>query len=264
MIRKALAGPFILGISSGASLGVALVVLATGAIGTTVLAGVGFAGDFALAAAAATGAGLTLAVVLLVASIVESRMTLLIVGLMLGYLTSAIVSLLLFFAVAERIQAYINWTFGSFGTVTWDQLRILAPAVTIGLVVSFAQMKTLNALLLGEHYAASMGLNLAGARFAVIAATALMAGAVTAFCGPIGFVGVAVPHLCRGLFTTSDHRLLLPGTAIIGAIVALVAALIAEVPGSSLVLPLNAVTALMGAPVVIWVIVRKRVIKAAI
>jgi len=253
-----LAGPFVLGISSGASLGVALVVLSAGTVGGTLLAGFGLSGDLLLASAAAIGASLTLLLVVLVASRVQSSMTLLILGLMLGYLVSALVSLLLYFAIPERIQAYISWTFGSFGGVTWEQMPILAGGISVGLVLALVLTKSLNALLLGEGYARSMGMNIRMVRLVVVIATALLAGTVTAFCGPIGFIGIAVPHLCRSLFNTSDHRLLVPGTILMGGLVALVAALIAEVPGMDIALPLNAVTALIGAPVLIVVILRQR------
>ncbi len=256
--RNPLAGPFVLGVSSGASLGVALVVLSTGAVGGTLLAGISLSGDLLLAAAAGIGAGMTMGLVLLVSVRVRSSMTLLILGLMFGYLVSALVSLLLYFSVPERIQAYINWTFGSFGGVTWDQMPILAVVVILGLLIAVTMTKSLNALLLGENYARSLGLHMMRTRIGIVTATALLAGVVTAFCGPIGFIGIAVPHLCRSMFNTSDHRLLVPATILMGAIVALVAALIAEVPGNNLVLPLNAVTALLGAPIVIGVILRQR------
>lgn len=256
--RNPLAGPYILGISSGASLGVALVILASGNVGVTLLAGVGLSGDLMLATAAALGAGLAMFLVLVVARRVESSMTLLILGLLFGYVTNALVSILLFFAVPERIQAYTNWTFGSFSGVTWGQMKILAPAVLAGLLLALALAKSLNALLLGENYARSMGLHLSRVRTWIILSTAILAGTVTAFCGPLVFIGIAVPHLCRSLFNTSDHRLLLPGVILMGAVVALSAAVIAEVPGSNIVLPLNAVTSLFGAPIVIWVILRQR------
>jgi len=256
--RNPLAGPFVLGISSGASLGVALVVLTAGTVGTTLLAGFNMKGDLLMATAAALGAGMTMLLVLLVAGRVQSSMTLLILGLMMGYLVSASVSLLLYFAIPERIQAYISWTFGSFGGVTWSQMPILAGSIIGGLAIALGLTKSLNALLLGEGYARSLGMNISLTRIAVVGATALLAGAVTAFCGPIGFVGIAVPHLCRSLFNTSDHRVLLPGTILMGAIVALIASLIAEVPGNNAILPLNAITAMIGAPVVIMVILRRR------
>lgn len=256
--RNPLADPFVMGISSGASLGVALVVLSAGTAGGTLLTGLGLSGDLLLTGAAAVGAGLMMALVLLIAQRVQSTMTLLILGLMSGYITASLVGLLMYFTVPERVQAYVNWTFGSFGGVTIEQLPILASAVLAGLALALALTKALNALLLGEGYAQSLGLPLRRTYILIITATALLAGAVTAFCGPIGFLGVAVPHLCRVLLNTSDHRLLLPGTMLLGAVAALVAALIATVPGSDLILPLNAVTALIGAPVVIIVILRQR------
>lgn len=256
--RNPLAGPFILGISSGASLGVALVVLTTGTVGGAVIAGFGLFGDLALAFAAGAGAALTMLIVLLIAHRIRSSMTLLILGLMFGYFTSAIVSMLLYFAVPERIQSYIQWTFGTFGGTTWGQINIFAPLVILGLLGAFALSKTLNALLLGETYARSMGLDVRRARWLIIGFTAILAGVVTAFCGPIGFIGIAVPHLCRTILGTSDHRALVPATVLMGGIVALIAALVAEFPGSQIVLPLNAVTSLIGAPVVIWVILRRQ------
>ena len=256
--RNPLAGPFVLGISSGASLGVAIVVLSAGTMGSVLIAGLGLTGDLLLTLSAGLGAGFTMLIVLLVATRIRSSMTLLILGLMFGYLVSALVSLLLYFAVPERIQAYINWTFGTFSGVTWDQMPILAGTVVVGLAIALPLTKSLNGFLLGENYARSLGINVSRTRIAIVSSTAILTGVVTAFCGPIGFIGIAVPHLCRSLFNTSDHRLLMPGTVLMGAIVALIASLIAEVPGNNLVLPLNAVTALIGAPVVIGVILRQR------
>ena len=259
LFRNPLAGPFVLGISSGASLGVALVVLAAGvAGGNSLLAGVNLTGDVSLALASVGGSAFVLLLVMGVARRVQSTMTLLILGLMFGYTTSALVSVLLYFSIAERVQAYISWTFGSFGGVTWSQLQLFGPVVVTALILSHLLVKPLNALLLGETYARSMGLNVGLARLGVIAAAAALAGVVTAFCGPIGFLGIAVPHLCRSLFNTSDHRLLLPAVTLVGGILALAADLLAQLPGSQLTLPLNAVTALLGAPVVTWVILRQR------
>jgi iron complex transport system permease protein len=256
--RNPLAGPFVLGISSGAGLGVALVVLSVGTAGGVLLAGISLLSDLGLAAAAMLGAGLVMGLVLLVARAVRSSMTLLVLGVMIGFLTNALVSLLMFFSIPEQIQAYVNWTFGSFSAVTWSELRVLVPAVLLGLALAISQTKALNALLLGEAYARSLGLNVRRTRLWLVLATAILAGVVTAFAGPIGFIGIAVPHLCRSLFGTADHRALVPGTLLVGALVALLAAFIAEVPGSNLVLPLNAVTAVIGAPVVILVILRRR------
>lgn len=255
--RNPLAEPFVLGVSSGASLGVALVVLSTGAPGAAMIAGLGLTGDLLLTSAAGLGAGLTMTLVLLAATRVRSNLTLLILGLMFGYLVASIVSLLLYFALPERIQAYINWTFGSFSGVTAEQLPILAAFVIAGILIAATSVKPLNALLLGEDYAQSMGANLRRARLGIVLATALLVSAVTAFCGPIAFIGIAAPHICRGILRASDHRILLPGTCLTGAIVAVCAAIIAEMPGNNLILPLNVVTALLGAPVVMLVILRR-------
>ena len=256
--RNPLAGPFVLGISSGASLGVALVVLSAGTISGAFLISINRVSDWNIAIAASLGAGLVMMLVLLIARKVENTMTLLILGLMIGYLTTSLVSLLLYFSIAEQIQAYINWTFGSFGGVTWSQMEVFAPITLFGLATALILSKTLNALLLGEDYARSLGLNIMRTRIAIVFSTAILAGTVTAFCGPIAFIGVAVPHLCRALFRTSDHRVLVPGTILMGAIMALTASLIAELPGSSITLPLNAVTSFIGAPVVIWFILRRQ------
>ncbi len=258
LFRNPLADPFVLGVSSGASLGVALVVLSVGmSASASLLAVAGFLSNVSLVLAACVGAAAVLLAVLLLARYVQHSVTLLILGLMIGYLTSGMVSLLLYFSIADQIQAYIAWTFGSFGGVTWSQMRVLAPLVVLGLLLAAGLSKSLNALLLGEAYAHSMGLPVKRARFWIISSTAMLAGAVTAFCGPIAFLGIAVPHFCRSLFGTSDHRILMPAVMLMGAICALVADLIAQLPGSDTVLPLNAVMSLIGAPVVVWIILRR-------
>lgn len=264
LFRNPLADPYVLGISSGASLGAALVVLAAGTTGSVLLAGIGLLGDFGLAAASSLGAALVLVLVMLVARRVQSVVTLLILGLMFGYITSALVSLLIYFSIANRVQIYLSWTFGSFGGVTWGQMQVFAPVIVIGLVTALLLVKPLNALLLGETYARSLGLNVRRARVLIIASTALLAGAVTAFCGPVGFLGIAVPHVCRAIFGTSDHRALVPASILMGGMVALLADWVAQFPGSQITLPLNAVTALLGAPVVIWVILRRRSLRSSL
>jgi iron complex transport system permease protein len=258
LFRNPLAAPDVLGINSGASLGVALVVLTTGVGSGALLAGTGLAGDLGMAAAASIGAALTVALILQFAHYIRSGATLLIVGLMVGQLTFAGVSLLLYFSIPERIQAYINWGFGSFSGVTWAQLPILMFAVVAGLALALVMIKPLNAMLLGEVYAESIGVHVRRLRIGIIAATALLTGAVTAFCGPISFIGIAAPHLCRGILRTADHRALVPGVALVGALLALAATLLAEMPGTTLTLPLNAVTALFGAPVVLAVVLRNK------
>ncbi|MBI4762663.1 MAG: FecCD family ABC transporter permease [Chloroflexota bacterium] len=259
LFRNPLADPFILGVSSGASLGVALVILGIGAASTlTFTAGLSVFGDLTLAIAASLGAGLVLGAVLVVARRVQNTLTLLVVGLMFGYLASAVVTLLIYFSQPERVQLFSLWSSGSFGGVTWSQMRVFAPAAILGLLLGFAMMKPLNALLLGDDYARSLGLNVRRARFWIILSASLLAGASTAFCGPIWFIGVAVPHVARSLLRTADHRTLLPASMLMGASFALVADVIAQAPGSQHVLPLNVVMSLFGVPIILWIILRQR------
>jgi len=179
---------------------------------------------------------------------------------MIGYAVAAVVSVMIHagFGRLERIRAYIAWGFGSFSGTTWDELAVMTPFLLVGMVVAAATVKQLNALLLGDRYAGSLGLDVPRARLLTIVAASLLAGTVTAFCGPIAFVGVAVPHLARSVLGTSDHRRLIPGTVLLGAAVALAAGIVAQVPGSDATLPLNAVTSLLGAPVVVAVLLRMR------
>lgn len=263
LFRNPLAEPYVLGINAGASLGVALIVLTISSTGTMLLAGIGLMGDLGIAAAAFIGSAAALLIVLTAAARVQSVTTLLILGLMFGFAVSAMVSLLLYFSIAERVQAYINWTFGSFGGVTWSQMPIFAVMIIVGLISAVVLTKPLNALLLGEHYARSLGVHIRQARMGVVVSTAFLTGSVTAFCGPIGFIGIAVPHLCRSLLHTSDHRTLIPAAALLGGIVALLADLVAQMPGGQVVLPLNAVTALLGAPIIITLILRRRSLRTA-
>ena len=265
LFRNPLADPFILGVSSGASLGVALVMMGSGAgaalgfsAATGFTAGLGALGDLSLAAAASAGAGAVLALVLSLSRRVNSTLTLLIVGLMFGYLANALVSLLVYFSQPERVQAFSLWSAGSFGGVTWSQMRVFGPVVGLGLAIALGMAKPLNALLLGDEYAASMGLNVKRARFAILAGASLLAGAATAFCGPIWFVGVAVPHISRSIFNTADHHVLMPASVLLGAAFALLADMIAQLPGSQTTLPLNVVMSLFGVPVIMWIILRQR------
>lgn len=258
LFRNPLAGPFVLGISSGAALGVALVVLTANITGVGVLfKDLGIIGDFSLVVAASLGAALVLGLVLLVARRVQDTMTLLILGLLFGYATSAVVSILLHFSETQQIQLYLQWTFGSFAGVTWRQMLVLAPVVLLALLISVMLSKPLNALLLGEAYARSLGLGVQQARFWIITSASILAGAITAFCGPIAFLGVAIPHLCRSLFNTSEHRVLIPAVIFMGAISALIADLLSQLAVRQTILPLNSVTALIGTPVVTWVILRR-------
>lgn len=259
LLRNPLADPFALGITSGASLGVAVVVLGAGGAAAALLGGgLGLGGDAAVAVAAILGAFVVLLPVLAIASRIRGPATILIIGLMFGYAVQAVVTIMVVGTSFEQLQRWISWGFGSFSAVTNDQLIIFAPLVAAGIVVAALTSKQLNALLLGEPAARSMGLNVRRMRLATLASASILAGVVTAFCGPIAFLGVAIPHLARGLFRTSDHRVLIPGVIVLGAIVALVAQTLALVAGRGGLLPLNAVTSLIGAPVVIWIVLRAR------
>jgi iron complex transport system permease protein len=257
LFRNPLAGPFVLGISSGASLGVAIAILAgmTFGIGLTQM---GIGGSWILTISASLGAVLVLAVVILVSLRVQDSMSLLIIGLMFGSATSAIVTVLQFFSKAESIQAYLVWTFGSLGGVTWEELQIFIPVVIFTLLVSFLLSKTLNALLLGDNYARSLGVNINTSRLLIIIVTAVLAGTITAFCGPIAFIGIAIPHITRLIFNTSNHKILFPMVVLCGAILMLVCDMIAQIPGKEYTLPINAVTSVFGAPLVIWLVVRRK------
>lgn len=263
LFRNPLADPYVLGVSSGASLGVALVMLSTGGAVATAVGSLGLYGDLGLIVAASLGAGLVMGLVLLAARWVQNMLTLLILGLMVGYLTSALVSLLVYFSLPERIQSFSLWGAGSFSGVTWEQLQLFAPVILVGLTTAHFLSKSLNAFLLGDDYARSLGVNVKQARRWIIVAAALLAGATTAFCGPIGFLGVAVPHLCRTLFNTADHRVLVPSSLLLGAVVALLADLIAQLPGSQTVLPINVVTSLFGVPVILWMLLRQQQLRAS-
>jgi iron complex transport system permease protein len=259
LFKNPLADPFALGISSGASLGVALVVLGSG-YGAAAAFGsaTGVRGDALVALAAMTGAGLVLGLVLIVSSRIANPTTVLILGLMFGYGVSAMVTVLVGASQPERLQQWAQWGFGSFSGVTWQRLRLLGPLTLVGVLIASATTKQLNALLLGESYARSMGLAVRRARVLTMVGASVLGAVVTAFCGPISFLGVAVPHLCRGLLGTSDHRLLVPAVVLMGSAVALVAQIVSLLPGSAGVLPLNAVTSLMGAPIVVAVLLRSR------
>jgi iron complex transport system permease protein len=256
LFRNPLAGPFVLGISSGASLGVALVILGSGLFGgvlTSLLIS-----KWSIVIAASLGSFLVLMAVLIVSSKVRDTMAILIIGLMFGSITAAIVSVLSYFSSAEKLQQYIFWGFGSLGNLSWYELLIFTLIYTIGIILSIISIKGLNTLLLGENYAKSLGLNLKQSRLTIIIATSLLAGTITAFAGPIAFIGLAIPHLTRQIFNTSNHKLLLPAVFLYGAILMLICDSIAQLPTSDYTLPINAITSLIGAPVVVWLLVRKR------
>jgi len=256
LFRNPLAGPFVLGLSSGASLGVALLILGAGVFSGT-LGGL-LLGPWSLVIASALGSFLVLLAVLAVTFKVKDTMTILIIGLMFGSVTSAVVSVLSYFSNAEQLQQFVFWSFGTLGNVSWNGILILSICVLIGLLICLSSIKSLNALLLGENYAKSMGVNLKKVTLLIIVATSFLAGGITAFAGPIAFVGLAVPHLTRQYFTTSNHFILLPAVFLSGAILMLFCDTVAQLPFSNFTLPINAITSLFGAPVVIWLLVRKR------
>jgi iron complex transport system permease protein len=256
LFRNPLAGPFVLGISSGASLGVALVILGSGVFGG-VFASL-FISKWGIVIAASLGSFLILLAVLMVSIKVRDTMAILIIGLMFASITAAIVSVLSYFGSAEQLQKYIFWGFGSLGNLSWDDLLILLLIYGLGIIISIASIKSLNTLLLGENYAKSLGLNIKQSRLTIIIATSLLAGTITAFTGPIAFIGLAIPHITRQVFNTSNHKILLLAVFIFGAIVMLICDSIAQLLNTDFTFPINAITSLVGAPVVIWLLVRKR------
>lgn len=256
MFKNPLAGPFVLGLSSGASLGVALLILGSSFIGGVL--GNCLLHPGSLVVAAALGSFLVLLVVVALTLKIKDTMTILIIGLMFGSLSSALVAVLSYFSSAQKLQQFVFWSFGSLGNVSWYGLLILSISFSIGLWLSLKVSKNLNTLLLGENYAQSLGVNVKRNNLLIIIATSLLAGSATAFAGPIAFVGLAVPHLTRLVFKTANHLLLLPAVMCVGAILMLVCDIIAQVPFTDYALPINAVTSLIGAPVVIWLLVRKK------
>jgi len=256
LFRNPLAGPFVLGISSGASLGVALVILGAGFFGASLTALL--ISKWSIVIAASLGSFLVLLAVLIVSTRVRDTMAILIIGLMFGSITAAVVSVLSYFASADQLQQYIFWGFGSLGNLSWSELLIFFIIYCFGILLSLVSIKALNTLLLGENYAKSLGLNIKQSRLLIIIATSLLAGTTTAFAGPIAFIGLAIPHITRLIFNTSNHKVLLPAVFVLGAIVMLICDSIAQLPTSDYTLPINAITSLIGAPVVIWLLVRKR------
>lgn len=255
LFRNPLAGPYVLGISSGASLGVALFLL-----GAPVAAGLPrmeLLQNFGIAGSAWIGAGLIFLVIMAVSRRIKDIMVILILGIMLGSVAGAAVEVLQYFSTEGAVKSYVVWTMGSLGSTTMEQLRILVPVILAALALSAAVVKPLNALMLGEQYARTMGVNVGVVRALVFINTTLLAGTVTAFCGPIGFLGLAVPHIARIMFGEADHRTLMPATIVLGAAVMLACDILSGLPGRT-PLPINTVTALVGIPVIIMVVVRNR------
>ncbi|PLX15277.1 MAG: iron ABC transporter [Salinivirgaceae bacterium] len=256
VFRNPLAGPFVLGISSGASLGVALIIIGFQAFGWfsafTVLS------NWAIVIAALLGSGLLLLMLLIVSTRVKDIMTILILGILFSSSVSALVSILQYFSPEGALKSYVIWTMGNLGNVTGDQLFILWLAIGIGIFITLFNGKRLNIMLLGEQYAQTTGVNIFQFRLLIFIATSLLAGSVTAFCGPIGFIGIAVPHIARLIFKTTNHFILVPGTLFLGAAILLLSDIVAHLPGSDRILPINSITALLGIPIVIWIIFKNR------
>jgi iron complex transport system permease protein len=257
IFRNPLAGPDSLGIGAGASVGVAAVVLTAGASGgAAFLSGLGLAGYAVLSLAASAGAFLVLLAILLVARRVENGVTLLIVGILVGYLAGSLVSLLVYFGSPQKVQLYLGWTYGSFSSVTVAQLPALYGSVALGFALTTHSSKSLNALLMGERFAAGVGVRVKGARTRALVAAAVLAGAATAFCGPVAFLGIAAPQAARRAFRSSDHAILVPGAALLGSCFALAADIASQAPGSGAVLPINPLLALIGAPIILGLFLR--------
>lgn len=258
VFRNPLAGPSVLGISNGASLGVAIVVMMSSSLAGVSLSRMGYVGDAAISIAAIIGSLAVMALIVWVSKKVKGNVTLLIIGVMIGYLVSAIVGVLKFFSSEEDVKAFVVWGLGSFARVSGDQMLLFVGLMIVLLPLSFLLVKTLNLMLLGDDYARNLGLNVSRSRTLVILNSGVLVAIVTAYCGPIMFIGLAVPHLCRAIFRTSDHRILVPGTILTGAALALLCSLVARMPGFEGALPVNSVTALIGAPVIASVIFRRR------
>jgi len=258
VFRNPLAGPSELGISSGASLGVAFIILLSGSIGGTALSKMGLFGEVAISMAAIAGAMAVMSIIIAISQRVKGNVILLIIGVMIGYIATAIIGVLKFFSNDEDVRAYVIWGLGSFSKVSGGQVYTFVCIMLALIPLSFLLIKTLNLMLLGEGYARNLGLNIKRTRLYVITCSCVITAMVTAYCGPIVFLGLAVPHLCRIIFVTSDHRILMPAVTLTGASLALLCNLIARMPGFEGALPINSVTALIGAPIVISVLFGKR------
>ena len=258
VFRNPLAGPSVLGISNGSALGVAFVVLLSGRIGGVALSRLGYLSDAAMSIAAIVGALAVMMLIVWISQKVKGNVTLLIIGVMIGYLATAIIGVLKFLSPEEDVKAFVVWGLGSFSRVSGDEMVLFVVLMAVLLPLSYLLVKPMNLLLLGDRYAQNLGLNVRRARLLVIVCSGVLVAIVTAYCGPIMFIGLAVPHLARALFRSSDHRLLLPATALCGAALALVCNLIARMPGFEGALPVNSVTALVGAPVIAAVLFHRR------
>ena len=258
VFRNPLAGPSVLGISNGSALGVAFVVLLSGKIGGVALSRLGYLGEAAMSIAAIIGALAVMMLIVWIAQKVKGNVTLLIIGVMIGYLANAIIGVLKFLSPEEDVKAFVVWGLGSFSRVSGDEMVLFIVLMCILLPLACLLVKDMNLMLLGDRYASNLGLNIRRSRMLVIISSGVLVAIVTAYCGPIMFIGLAVPHLTRAIFRTSDHRILMPATALCGAVLALFCNFIARMPGFEGALPVNSVTALVGAPVIASVLFRRR------
>lgn len=256
LFRNPLAGPDVLGLSSGASMGVAFVILGAGLLPASLSSF--FLSSYGIVLASCIGSLMVLAAVLVVSQQLRNTMAILIVGLMFGSFTNAIIGVLSYFSTAEELQKFTFWSLGSLGNQSWSNILVLSICCFIGILLSALCIKPLNALLLGERYAKSLGINFKKTRLVIIIATSILAGSVTAFAGPIAFVGLAVPHISKMVFQTSNHYILFWGTLLLGAIILLICDTVSQMPGNDFTLPINAITSIIGAPIVVWLLVRKR------
>ena len=256
LFRNPMAGPDVLGLTSGASLLVALVILLEQF--STIFKGVLFHNSWSVALAASLGGGLVFILIISIAKYVKDNAALLIIGLMISAATSSLVSVMQYTSKADDLQAFLIWTLGSMGNTNWTEISVLAIVVALGLGISYGSVKSLNSWLLGENYARSLNINMGRSRLWIVVATGLLTGSVTAFCGPIAFVGLVVPHLVRLIIPVTNHKILMPAVMMGGSILLLFCDLVAQLPGSTQILPLNAITSLIGAPVVIWMVIKSK------
>ena len=255
LFRNPLAGPDVLGVSAGAGLGVALLTMLSGTVVYPVIASLG---SMAQVIAAIAGAALVLLLILAVSARIKDSITILVLGMIFGYVASAMVTILQSFADPDSLKVFVTWTFGSLGGVTWGKMPLLLTFVLTGTAIAFFMQKALNSLLLGENYAASAGLNIRRTRFLIISIAAIITGAVTAFTGPIAFVGVVIPHFARAFFGTVNHKSILPATLLLGSILMLVCDIVSQIPITNRTLPINAVTAIFGAPMIVWIVLKRK------
>lgn len=255
LFRNPLAGPDVLGISSGAGLGVALLTLLNGTVIHQIIAPLG---SMAQVIAAIAGASLTLLLVLAVSVKIKDTVTILVLGMIFGYVAGSAITILQSFANPDALKVFVTWTFGSLGAITWNKMPLFVILTVIGICITFLMQKTLNSLLLGNSYASSIGLNIKRTQLVVITITSVITGTVTAYTGPIAFIGVAMPHFARALFGTVNHKTIIPATILTGSILMLVCDIVSQLPVSNRTLPINAVTAIFGAPMIVWIILKRK------